>query len=150
MNITDRSRTFGRIIPGHLADLYGVYNVMIALVGFGALICLALWVLAQSNATIIVFAALYGFTSGCFFSMLPAMVARLSDVQKLGVRNGAMYAMACTGVLIGSPIAGAIVTSQNGEYTGLKIFCGVSLLAATVFAAASRTALVGTKLIIKV
>jgi MFS family permease len=133
-----------------LADLYGVFNVMIALVGFGGVISLALWVPAQTNGTIIAFAALYGFTSGCFFSLLPAMVAKLSDVRKLGVRNGAMYAMACTGVLIGSPIAGAIVATQEGDYSGLKIFCGVCLLAATVFAAASRTALVGTKFKIKV
>jgi MFS family permease len=123
---------------------------MIVLTVFSGIINLALWLPAHSNAPIIVFAALYGFASGCTLSIIPAMVATLSDPRKLGVRNGALYAVSSIGVLIGSPIAGAIVNSQNGGFSGLIIFSGVTLLIGTVFAIFSRTAQVGLTLKVKI
>jgi predicted MFS family arabinose efflux permease len=123
--------------------MYGVFNVMIVLTIFSAIINLALWLPAHANAPIIVFAILYGFASGCTLSILPAMVAKLSDVRKLGVRNGALYAVASTGVLVGSPIGGAIQSRQHGAYSGLIIFGGVCLAVGAAFAVFSRTVQVG-------
>jgi len=113
---------------------------------FAGVITLALWLPVSSSAPLIVYAALYGFASGCTLSIIPAMVATLSDVRKLGVRNGALYSFSAFGVLIGSPIGGAIVNDQSGAFSGLKIFCGIALLVGTVFAVLSRTAQVGWKL----
>jgi MFS family permease len=138
--------TFGRILPAHLGDLYGVFNVMICFTLFSGIISLALWLPASANASIIAFAALYGFASGCTLSIIPAMVASLSDVRKLGVRNGALYSFSAIGVLTGSPIAGAIVNRQHGQYSGLIIFAGVNLLIGTAFAIFSRATQVGFKI----
>lgn len=135
--------TFGRIVPAQLGDRYGVFNVMVVNTLFAGIISLALWLTASGNAPIIVFAALYGFASGCTLSIIPAMVATLSDIRKLGVRTGALYAFSSVGVLIGSPIAGAIENRQHGGFSGLIIFCGVGLLIGTAFAVMSRTAQVG-------
>ena len=142
-------RTFGRIVPAHFGDVYGVFNVMISLTMFSGIISLALWLPAHSNASIIVYAALYGFASGCTLSIIPAMVATLSDVRKLGVRNGALYSFSAIGVLTGSPIAGSIVNRQHGGYSGLIIFTGVNLLIGTVFAILSRATQVGFKIMAK-
>ena len=108
-----------------------------------------MWLPAQSNAPIIVFGALYGFTSGCTFSIIPAMIASFSDVRKMGVRTGSLYGVSAFGALIGSPIAGAIVNAQNGGYSGLIIFSGVNLIVGTVMAIFSRQSLVGVKFLTK-
>ena len=143
--LTKRS-TFGRIIPAHFGDRYGVFNVMIILTLLSGIFTLAVWLPAHSNAPLIVFASLYGFTSGCTLSIIPAMIASISDVRKLGTRNGSLYACAAIGVLIGNPVAGAIVNRENGQFSGLIIFCGVSLLLGTVITVFARHALVGFKL----
>ena len=148
--IADSRRTFGRILPAYLGDKFGVFNAMIVNTAFAGVVTLALWIPASTNAPIIVYAALYGFTSGCTLSIIPAMVATLSDVRDLGVRTGSLYAISSIGVLIGSPIAGAIVNAEHGGYSGLKIFCGVFLLAGTMFAIFSRTTQSGFKLMKKV
>jgi MFS family permease len=128
----------------------GTFNVMIIFAAFSGIINLAVWLPTSSNASIIVFACLYGFASGCILSIIPAMIAQISDIRQLGVRTGALYVLSSVGVLVGSPIAGAIVNDQHGQFSGLKIFCGVVLLVGTFFAVLSRHSLVGLKLIVKV
>jgi MFS family permease len=126
-----------------MGDKLGVFNIMIIFTAFGGIISLALWLPSHTNAPTIVFGALYGVASGCTFSILAALVAQISDVRELGTRIGVMYAVSSFGVLVGSPIAGAIVTSQNGGFSGLKIFTGVMLIASTVFVCFSRVYQVG-------
>jgi MFS family permease len=77
---------------------------MIVLTVLGGIITLVLWLPTSSNAAVIVYAVIYGFASGCTFSIIPAMIASLSrlDVSKLGTRTGALYAFSSVGVLIGS------------------------------------------------
>jgi MFS family permease len=117
----------------------------------GALVVLAVWLPAHSNAPLIVFSALYGFTSGCVFSIIPAMVASItSDLSKMGTRVGSLYAVSAVGALIGSPVAGAIVNRQGGKYEGLIVFSGVGLVVGTVLAIAARQVLVGGKIKAKV
>ncbi|TVY83906.1 Fujikurins efflux protein [Lachnellula suecica] len=147
--IINAASIFGRILPSHLGDLYGVFNVFIMFILFSGVISLALWLPAASVAPIIVFAVLYGFASGLTLSIVPAVVASISDIQKLGFRVGTLYAFSSFGVLFGSPIAGAIVSSQNGGYSGLKIFCGVTLITGGVFVILSRVELVGPRLLVK-
>ena len=123
---------------------------MIVLSAFGGIMTLALWLPAAANAPIIVYAVMYGFASGCILSIIPAMVARLGHISQLGARSGALYAFSAIGVLVGSPIGGAIQNNQHGEYSGLIIFAGVALLIGTFFAVLSRAAQVGFKIKAKV
>lgn len=147
--ILNAASTFGRILPAYVGDFYGVYNVCIIFTLFSGIITLALWLPASANAPIIVYGVLYGFASGLTLSIIPAMVARISDVRKLGVRTGTLYAFTAVGVLTGSPIAGKIQTDQNGGYSGLEIFCGVTLLVGGVFFVFARIAKTGPKLAAK-
>jgi MFS family permease len=115
-----------------------------------AIFTLGLWLPATSNAPLIAYAILFGFTSGCIYSIIPAMVASFSDPRKIGVRSGSMYVLSALGALVGSPIGGAIVSTQDGAYSGLIVFAGVGLLVGAGFAVAARQALVGGKLYAKV
>ncbi|KAI8944139.1 major facilitator superfamily domain-containing protein [Xylaria longipes] len=147
--IINAASIFGRIFPAHLGDVYGVFNICIIFTLFSGVISLALWLPAASTAPIVVFAVLYGFASGLTLAIIPALVASISDIQKLGFRVGTLYAFSSFGTLFGSPIAGAIVSAQHGGYSGLKIFCGLSLIIGGVFIIISRIQLVGAGLLIK-
>lgn len=122
---------------------------MIVLTTLAGTLNLALWLPSTGNAAIIVYAVFYGFASGCFFSILPAMVAQISDVRQLGVRTGSMYVPSAIAVLVGSPIAGAISNSQNGGFSGLIIFSGVTILVGVAFVVMSRFTQVGMKVLVK-
>ncbi|KAM0329714.1 hypothetical protein ACHAPQ_006632 [Fusarium lateritium] len=144
--LTNLASTFGRLLPAYLGDRIGVFNVMIPLTVLGGIFTLTVWLTATSTTSVIVYAVLYGFTSGCTLSIVPAMVASFSDVRSIGTRNGSLYGIASFGALVGSPIAGAIVGDQGGRFSGLIIFCGVSILVGAAFAAMSRYSLAGPSL----
>ncbi|KAL0940058.1 monocarboxylate permease-like protein [Colletotrichum truncatum] len=101
----------GRIIPGIVADKLGRYNSMIIITFISAVFCLALWIPGKGNAAIIVFLVIFGFSSGGFISLAPALIAQICDIRQIGIRTGTAYALQSFGALTGSPIAGAIVAS---------------------------------------
>ncbi|KAI0427919.1 major facilitator superfamily domain-containing protein [Xylaria sp. FL1042] len=147
--IINAASIFGRIFPAHLGDVYGVFNVCIVFTVFSGVISLALWLPAAGTAPIIIFAILYGFASGLTLAIIPALVASISEIQKLGFRVGTLYAFSSFGTLFGSPIAGAIVSAQHGGYLGLKIFCGLTLIAGGIFITLSRIHLVGVGFLVE-
>jgi MFS family permease len=93
------------------------------------IIVLALGVPASGNAAFIMFAVLYGFASGAFVSLLPAQIAHISQVEQIGVNVGVVFAVVSIAGLVGNPIAGAIIDANNGDFWGLNVFAGVTLLA---------------------
>ena len=113
---------------------------------FSAILVLALWLPARSNPAIITFAALYGFGSGAFVSMAPALVAQISDVRKIGVRTGSLFAIVSVAALFGNPVGGALITHDHGGFKGLQIFGGVMMLAGSTVFVAARVKLAGFKL----
>lgn len=142
---------FGRILPGYIADKIGRYNVIVVMAAFCAIIDLALWIPAKTNAPIIIFASLYGFGSGAFVSMAPALIAQISpDVTKIGVRTGMLFAVVSIAALFGSPIGGALITAWGGRFTGLQIFCGCMQAGGAFFMLLARILLGGVSLKTKV
>ena len=107
---------------------------------------LALWLPSASNAPIITFVAFYGFSSGAFVSMAPALIAQISDIRQIGVRSGTMFAIISFAALCGNPIGGALVAGQNGGFSHLQIFSGVMLVAGSTVFVLARWKLVGLKL----
>ncbi|KAG7141312.1 MFS transporter asaE like protein [Verticillium longisporum] len=133
----------GRIIPGIVADKMGRYNVMIIIVIFSAIVTLGLWIPGRSDVTVILFMVLFGFSSGGFISLGPALIAQISDIRQIGIRTGTAFAVQSFGALTGSPIAGAIVAAQGGEYLGLQLFCGMTMVVSTCFLLVARHRLAG-------
>ncbi|KAJ5574608.1 monocarboxylate permease [Penicillium hetheringtonii] len=133
--ILNAASIFGRTLPGYLADRVGRYNVMIVFSNLSGILVLALWLPSRSNAPIIIFSALYGFGSGAFVSLAPALIAQISDLREVGVRNGTCFSIISIAALTGSPIGGALVPDVlHGSYTRLQIFSGVVMIAgATMF-----------------
>ena len=107
------------------------------------ILVLALWIPARSHAAIITFAALYGFTSGTFVSMAPALVVQISKVQELGVRTGTCFFIISTAALTGNPIAGALIDRDDGGYLYMQLFCGATMVVGASLIALSRHAQAG-------
>ncbi|OQE38577.1 hypothetical protein PENCOP_c008G05037 [Penicillium coprophilum] len=146
----------GRILPGYLGDKLGRFNVMISMCALSAIVILALWLpgtlLAPGSAAIyVVFSMLYGFASGAFVGMVPALLGQISpDVTKIGVRQGVLFTCISIASLTGSPIAGAILSRQNGTYWGLQVFGGAMMVASVFFFIAARAVLAGLSIAKKV
>ena len=145
-----RVSIIGRTLPAGLADKYGRFNVLIVQAWLAAIFVLALWIPANSNLALILFAVFFGFASGTIVSMTPALVAQISDVRQIGVRTGTLYTFVAIAVLVGNPIGGALVSQDNGSYVHLQIYAGCTMIAGTLFLMASRISLVGWKLAVKV
>jgi MFS family permease len=142
---SNHRRIFGRILPGIVADKFGRFNVMIITTAFSAIIVLALWLPSKANAPIIVFAILYGFSSGAFVSLGPALIAQISPIREIGIRNGTFFVFVAVAGLTGNPIGGALVGNDGGDFTNLQIFCGVTMAVGTLVYVVSRYVQVGFK-----
>ncbi|KAI5466826.1 major facilitator superfamily domain-containing protein [Mariannaea sp. PMI_226] len=137
---------FGRILPGIAADKLGRYNIMIVIMFISALFCLAVWIPVKDTAGILVFAIIFGFSSGGFVSLGPTLIAQISDIREIGTRVGTAFAIQSFGALTGSPIGGAIVKAQNGDYVGLQLFCGCTMMAGVAVVIVARYLQAGFKI----
>ncbi|PON22006.1 hypothetical protein TGAM01_v209076 [Trichoderma gamsii] len=138
---------FGRVLSGVTADKVGKFNMMVSITFVSALVCLVVWIPIKSVAGIIVFVAIYGFASGGFIGICTVCVAQISDISQIGTRVGTLFAIESVGALIGSPIGGAIVAAQDGDYLGLQLFCGCSMMIGSILFVWARYIQVGFKLV---
>jgi MFS family permease len=143
LSILNAASVFGRILPGWAGDHLGRFNVQITMCAACAILVLALWLPSRSNAPTIVFSILYGFASGAFVSIVPALVAQISDIRQIGVRTGTMFAIVSIAALIGNPIGGALLGQDQGYYTYLQIFSGVSMALGTAITVLSKASVKG-------
>lgn len=61
-----------------------------------------------------------------------------------------MFAVVSVAALVGNPIGGALVSNENGNYTHLQIFCGMTMLGGSVAFVAARWSLAGFKPTIRI
>lgn len=120
---------------------------MILVAGISGVVTLALWIPGTTTGATLAFGAIYGFTSGGFISLSPAVIAQISDLREIGARSGVLLFVGSLGALTGSPLAGAILTAQGGDYLGLKIFNGLTILVGALFVFLARTVQVKFRLV---
>jgi len=141
LSILNSASVFGRIIPNFLADKIGPLNMIIPCVAISGILTLCL-IAVKSVGGIIVFNLLYGFFSGAFVSLPPAIIVHLSpDRGLIGTRMGMCFSMVAVGVLVGTPIAGDILARSGWTY--VWVFGGVFTIAGGIFMTACRFAFKG-------
>jgi len=118
-------------MPGWLGDRYGRFNTSIAFTLLSIILVFGAWIAAPWSSGRIVFAALYGFSSGTFVSMVPTLIAQVClDMRELGSYIGAVYLIIAPSVLITQPIAGVLADAGHGyerdPFVWLKVFCGLA------------------------
>lgn len=108
---------------GHAADRIGRLNFLYPMILLCGLLCVAMWLPATTPGVLAGFACLYGFASGVFISVMPAATGQIIPADKLGARLGAFGTVTSMAFLTGSPIAGALITSETrAGYHSLIIF----------------------------
>ncbi|OTA99694.1 hypothetical protein M426DRAFT_67314 [Hypoxylon sp. CI-4A] len=146
--ILSATSTVGRVMPGWLGDRYGRFNTTIVFTFFSIFLVLAVWIAAPWRAGRVAFAALYGFGSGTFVSMVPTLIAQVcSDMSKYGLHLGAVYLVIAPSVLIAQPIAGVLadagVNNSRDHYVWLKVFCALAMTVGVIGFIAARAAYQG-------
>lgn len=126
--IINAASTLGRLLPNFLADKIGCLNMIIPCVTISGILVL-IWLACTTLGSLVVFCILFGFFSGAFVSLPPAVIASISkDPKKIGVRVGQSFSMVSVALLAGPPISGAIMSGENGRFTGTAIFAGIVVL----------------------
>lgn len=124
---------------GYVADVIGPLNAYI----FSSAACGALifgWIGIESDTGIVLFCILYGFFSAGLITLPAAVIASVlcPDIKDYGSRLTMQVVPAGIGLLIGNPIAGAIL--KEGGWIGLQIFSAASVITCTMFALATKIA----------
>lgn len=140
LSILNAASIFGRVLPGIIADKIGRYNVLI-INSFCTGVLLLCWIAVKSEASIIVFAVLYGYFSGGIVSLMSPCIAQASpSPDQIGTHLGMSMAVVGIAGLTGTPICGALLEKYGG-YTQPAIFSGVMVLVGVAFAVVARLCL---------
>ncbi|KAG2010418.1 monocarboxylate permease [Coprinopsis cinerea AmutBmut pab1-1] len=129
---------FGRIAPAYLSDRVGRFNLLFPSALFSGLSCLVGWFWTKDLVGVMVFAAVYGFWSGSFISLITPCVAQISNLGEIGTRIGMLYTIISVPSLIGGPTAGAILGLQHGSYVGMILYSGCTVVLGSGFILATR------------
>jgi hypothetical protein len=85
--------------------------------------------------------------SGAFISLSPTAIASLSpSLDVVGQCIGMCFTVSSLGVLIGSPVSGAILR-RTGLYLGSQLLSGSVLLVASALIVSARFAMVGPRIL---
>ncbi|KAJ6780206.1 hypothetical protein PWT90_01933 [Aphanocladium album] len=145
--ILNAASLFGRLFAGFMGDKMGRFNIFIGCCYLSGIWILALWISKNSQSALIAFAALFGFSSGAYISLVAPLVMQISPLPEIGFRTGIVFFVASIGGLTTNPINGALVDSSGG-FTGMKIFAGVFCLVGTTFVLVARLRKTGPKFLV--
>jgi MFS family permease len=106
----------GRIGPNYIADKIGPLNIWLSCTIISAILMYVMLGI-RTLGGLITFAALYGLFSGGLVSVAPSAIVSLTkDMTRVGTRMGMIFFSSGVSILIGTPIAGAIL----GKATDLE------------------------------
>lgn len=139
----------GRLFPNYLADKIGPLNVITPFT-FACLVLACAWVGIQNTPGIIVFAVLYGLCSGTYVSLPSATISSLTkDMHHVGSRLGTCFFGGGIGILVGNPIAGALINVKEKSFWKAQVFCVMLVLATVVCLVLARVSKTGLVLNVK-
>ena len=148
LSMLNAASTFGRIIPNLIADSIGPVNILTPAAAVTGILAFV-WVGVHTFPGIVVLAILYGFFSGGFVSLPPVVMMVLTkDMRDLGTRLGMVFGITAFGLLIGTPIGGAILNSSH-KYLGVQLFTACCLTTCSILMTIIRIMRTGPRLIVK-
>jgi predicted MFS family arabinose efflux permease len=141
LSLINTASVFGRLLPNFIADRIGPLNVLIPCALSSAILAFS-WIGIKNTQGLIIFCLLYGLFTGGLVSLPPTVLVGLSpSMAVLGSRMGTSFAFNGFALLIGTPIAGAIVKPAN--YVGSIGFCGAVVAFGSIFIVLARFAKTG-------
>ncbi|RPD54175.1 MFS general substrate transporter [Lentinus tigrinus ALCF2SS1-7] len=120
---------FGRLAPGFVVHKVSAGKIVVVF----TFICAATifgMIGLSSIGSVVVIAVIYGLASGVYITMLAPFIATLTDdLSELGARLGLAFFGCGIGSLVGTPISGALLTSdytwwRPAVFSGIMAFAG--------------------------
>jgi MFS family permease len=137
--IINAASTFGRIIPGVLADKFGRLNIL-ALGGIVTGVVLSCLNKAETTTALVLYSVAFGFSSGTIISGGSAAFSVCpKDPRDIGTYLGMGLAISSLAALIGPPVNGVLV-DRYGGFLEVSIFSGVMCLVGGCTALVSKAA----------
>ncbi|CAM1511032.1 Fc.00g085450.m01.CDS01 [Cosmosporella sp. VM-42] len=131
--IINGASIFGRIIPGVLGDKFGRINTLIGASAATSIIIFC-WLEAETNASIIAVAAVFGFCSGAIISGGSVAITLCTDDPKnIGTYMGVGMALASFAALAGPPASGAMI-DRYGRFDEVTYFGGAMTMVGAIVA----------------
>lgn len=128
--VTNASGFVGRLLPGLFPKPFAAIETFVFATAVSGISVFA-WMAVHNLAGFIVFCVAYGLLSGIVFTITTAMVPLLIPKGMpgvIGTRLGMAYAGCGFGILIGSPVAGAVSNTREGDFVGAQAFAGTTLV----------------------
>ncbi|OBZ66358.1 Riboflavin transporter MCH5 [Grifola frondosa] len=137
--ILNAGSTAGRLLPTFLADRLGVYNMLVPSIFTAGAVLFGMFG-ATTSAGVIVVGLIFGFASGAYVSLIPALLVMLcTDLSELGVRMGFAFSVVGAAMLTGTPISGALLGTGPLHWWRSIVFAGVCIVTGFACMLVSRT-----------
>lgn len=131
--ILNAASTFGRVIPGVMADKWGRINTY-AVGSFATAVTIFCFNEPTTNAGLIVYAVVFGFASGTIISGASVVFSLCcNDERDIGTYAGVGMAVAGIGGLVGPPLDG-VFRDHYGGFFEASMFSGALCVVGAVIA----------------
>ncbi|KAI1203666.1 putative MFS monocarboxylate transporter [Nemania serpens] len=130
--ILNGASVVSRLLAGFAAAIFGPTETITVSLIFGSILLFS-WIAVDTIAGTVVWSVFWGMISGILVSLPGAFIPLFCpSLSVLGTRSGMYWIWVGLGILIGSPIAGAIFdfTSTATNYWRLQVFAGIFMLGA--------------------
>ena len=125
-------------------------NLLVPLTFVSGLVLLC-WAGVRSHSGLLVFDVFYGFLMAAAQGMFPPSLGSLTtDLSKMGVRMGMVFSLMGFALLIGNPLAGALISREGGRYLYAQMYAGSALIAGVVLLATARVARTGWNICVRI
>jgi MFS family permease len=105
----------GRLGAGAACDRFGSMNCLLLTMLLNSFSILAIWPFSSTMAPLVVFAAINGIANGAFFVVMPTAIATLIGPELAAVAMGMAITVWTGGYLMGSPIAGILISMTGAQ-----------------------------------
>ncbi|KAJ5453063.1 Major facilitator superfamily domain general substrate transporter [Penicillium cf. griseofulvum] len=130
--IVNGTSVIGRVVPYLLVAYIKPIGILLFSVVASA-IAMFTWIAATGTAGFLVWACYWGALSGVLVTAPTSIVGHpifCPDSTFLGTRLGMMWGISSFGSLAGTPIAGALVNLETGEFWHAQVFAGCMMVGA--------------------
>jgi len=141
--ILNGASVVGRVVPNLFVQRFGIFNVVIPCAAACAILVFSTLAVKTVVGTL-TFTVLYGFFSGAYVGIFAPMVASLAkDDGEIGARLGICFTFTGLGGLVGTPIAGALLSKsfiwwRPSLFAGMCVTCGTLSFCLTKFLISRR------------
>ncbi|ORZ19955.1 major facilitator superfamily domain-containing protein [Lobosporangium transversale] len=129
IGILNGASLVGRLSLSFITDRVGRINMLFICALVSGLSILCIWPVATTVKVITIFAVVYGFTCGGYFSVIPSVIADIYGLDRLTTVTGLLYGSIGFGYLIGSPVSAWLldITKPDTNYIYVFIFSGTTM-----------------------